>query len=290
MRASDVLLLTAVPCDEAAFRRAWDERSDLLRGAYVDVEEGWRAFARTAAVARALLGECAELGATVVRDATLDHLAAGMRSFPVVTLIAHMEFPRVSPDDVLNAAAFQRLVRHAPEPEWEWIRSECAGSGGMSEAVAAMNRVLEASRRDVMAAPIKNLREAARVVRQRSGAFGLLRVDRPRLDELCGPAVLRPGRGVELANGMVTAAEFIGAIPHSYDGFLDLRLCNSIALGAAIRRARSRIHLAVGKRRTYVEVALVLCKTALAVMRQRSRGRAPISYQDALMAVRTEVT
>ena len=125
---------------------------DLLRGAYTDVDEGWRAFARTAVVARTLLAECSELGATVVRDATLDHLAAGMRSFPVVTLIAHMEFPRVSPDDVLDAATLQELVRHAPAPEWEWIQSEWTKPGDLSDLVAAMNRVLGLPRRDVMAA------------------------------------------------------------------------------------------------------------------------------------------
>ena len=124
-----------------------------------------------------------------------------------------MEFPLVVLDDVLDPERLCFLVEHGSEPEWAMIRAECSRPLEVQEAVAAINRLLKATQRDLGAAPIEDMRESQRLARHRRSGFGLLRLDRPRLDELCGPAVLREGKGIELADGMISAREFIEAIP-----------------------------------------------------------------------------
>jgi hypothetical protein len=67
-------------------------------------------------------------------------------------------------------------------------------------------------------------------------AVDLRRVTRVLLEEAF-PTALRPAPAVELADGMHTVAEFTDAIPRSFDGVLDMTICNSVILGAAVKRA-----------------------------------------------------
>jgi hypothetical protein len=281
---SQCLLLVAVPVDESSFRRAWARGSDYLTGAYADLATGLQAYGRTADVAAALCADCRQLGATVVVDATAADLAARAAQFSVVTVVAHVAFPPVMPDDVLDGAALMRLVSEGPEAEWQMVRAEVGVAAGLPEIIAALNRLLEATGRDLDAGVTQDVRDGQRRARQRPGRFGLLRFDRPRLDELCGATVLRPGAGIEMADGMITCERFVEAIPERYDGFMDLRMCNSISVGVAVRRARPA-RIAVGKRKTNVYAALVIYKTALVYMAQRARAGRPVSYEDAMFSL-----
>jgi hypothetical protein len=275
-------LLVAVPVDEDGFRGAWRRGSDYLRQAYADLDSGWHAYGKTAHLARTELADCEALGASVVLEATLKNFAEQTWHFPVIVVIAHMEFPLVMHNDVLDAERLCFMVEHGTEPEWAMIRAECNRPFEVQEAVTVMNRLLKATQRDLGAAPIEDIRESDRVARHRSSGFGLLRLDRPRLDELCGPTVLREGKGIELADGMISAREFIQAIPIEYNGLIDLRMCNSISLGAAIRRARKGVRAAVGKQKTYPDAAVVLYKTAILYMMQQAKRGCPMPYEEVM--------
>jgi hypothetical protein len=275
----------AVPVDENSFRGAWRRGSGYLRQAYPDLDSGWRAYGRTAQLVRTELADCKALGSSVVVEATLKDFAEQTRRFPVIVVIAHMEFPLVVLNDVLDPERLRFLVEQGSEPEWAMIRAECSRPLEVQEAVAAINRLLKATQRDLGAAPIEDMRESHRLARHRLSGFGLLRLDRPRLDELCGPAVLREGKGIELSDGMISAREFIEAIPIEYKGLIDLRMCNSISLGAAIRRARKGVRVAVGKQKTYLNGAVVLYKTALLYMVQQSQRGSPVSYEEVMVLI-----
>ncbi len=276
-------LLVAVPIDEDSFRSAWLRRSVYLRQAYEELDSGWRAYAKTAQLIRTELADCEALGALIVFRATLKDFDEQLPLFPVIAIIAHMEFPLVVLDDVLDSERLCFLVEHGSEPEWAIIREECSRPFKVQEAVTAMNRLLKATQRDLGAAPIEDMRESQRLARHRRSGFGLLRLDRPRLDELCGPAVLHEGKGIEFADKMITAREFIEAIPLGYNGLIDLRMCNSISLGAAIRRARPYVRSAVGKQKTYPDVAVILYKAALLYMMKQAQRGCPVAYEEAML-------
>jgi hypothetical protein len=284
MQPVDCLLLLAVPLDETEFRAAWAHGSDFL-SVYSDVESGWSAYAAAATFARGLVAECAALGATVVRRATLRDLHCGAMRFQTVAVVAHMASPPVSPADVLDADALEHLVATGDALEWWLVRTERGDGRGTAESIAAVNRLLEGTYRELNASPTGDVRDGERAARHRRPGIGLLRLDRPRLDELCGPAVLRPGPCVETAEGMTSAAEFVAAIPESYSGFLDLRMCNSIALGAAVRRARPALSVGVGRRTAELDSAVFLYKTALLCMAHADAAGRPISYQEAMMTI-----
>jgi hypothetical protein len=285
MTPRQTALIVAVPIGEDSFRGAWRRGSSYLRQAYADLDSGWRAYSRTAQLVQTELTDCEAIGVTVVIDATLKDLAEQTRRVPVVVIIAHMEFPLVVLNDVLDPERLCFLVEHGSEPEWAMIKAECNQPLEVQEAVAAINRLLKATQRDLGAAPIEDMSESDRLARHRRSGFGLLRLDRPRLDELCGPAVLREGKGIELADGMISAREFIEAIPMDYNGLIDLRMCNSISLGAAIRRARQGMRAAVGKQKTYLDGAVVLYKTALRYMRQQAERGCPVSYEEVMLLI-----
>jgi hypothetical protein len=276
-------ILVAVPIDEDGFRNAWRRGSDYLWQNYGDCDSGWREYAGVAQLVRSELANCKALGASVVIEATLEDFAAQTRRFPVIVVIAHMDFPLIGLDDVLDPERLLFLVEHGSEPEWAMVRAECRRPLGVEEAVAAMNRLLKATQRAWGAAPIEDMREAQRLARHRRSGFGLLRLDRPRLDELCGPTALRAGRGIELTDGMISAQEFIEAIPLDYSGLIDLRMCNSISLGAAIRRARQGLRAAVGKQKTYPDCAVVIYKTALMYMTQQAQRGCPVPYEEVML-------
>jgi hypothetical protein len=279
------LLLVAVPLDERAFERAQARRSDFLLGAARrDPAFGWHTYRPMAAVAAELSADCGRLGATVVMDATVADLTERMSDFSTVTVVAHVAFPSVTSEDVLDELALMRLVSESAEPEWQMVRTVVGETAGLEDTIAALNRLLEETARDLDTSLSRHLRDGERLSRYRLGAFGLLRFDRPRLDELCGSSVLRPGRGIEMAEGMITCERFVESIPDRYEGLIDLSMCNSISIGAALRRA-GWDRVAVGKRKTNVYAAFVTYKTALVYMHQRAMAGRSISYEEAMFAV-----
>lgn len=292
MSPSAVALLLGVPVSEPGFRRAWANGSSYLRSAYSDSTTGWAAYAPAAQLAATLCRECQLLGATVVCDATLADLAAQAARFRVVVLIAHMEFPKVVSEDLRDSQRLLQRVHHGQELEWEMLRStlqQPVEALDVIDVIDALNLLLAETHRQLGAEPIEDLRDAEAAARQRRAGFGLLRFDRPRLDELCGEDVLAPAAGIELAGRMITARELSSAFPADYDGFVDLRMCNSISAGAALRRARPRMRVAVSKRQARMEAALILLKTALLCMTRRKAGQAngaaPLTYEDAMRIV-----
>ncbi len=285
VRTREVALLVAVPVEEAAFRRAWARGSDYLRRIYDDVDAGWSSYTMLAHVAHRLCIECRELGAAVVLEAGLSDVAAHASRCVATAVMTHMAFPSVDPDDVRDPDALLRLVATAQEPEWQLVRSALKNGDGLTEILAAINRLLTETHRQLSAPPCQDPREAEVLARQRRSGFGLLRFDRSRLDELCGDAVLSPGAGIEMKGGMITTHQFIGALPADYDGFLDLRMCNSISLGAAIRRMRPGARVAVGRRSAFLDASLLLFKTALRCMAAAERSARPVTYEQAMRLV-----
>lgn len=295
MSTERVALLIGVPVTQAGFQRAWQRGSDYLSNltaAYGDLARAWSAYAESAAIAERLCRECAGLGATVVLDATLDDLGKQIPRHEATVLVTHMTFPTVAPEDVLNVAAFLERMSTGREGEFALLRSVLPDPFDLTDALRGIDHLLTLSDRSREAEPLSDLRDADVVVRQRGAMlaeFGLIALDRPRLDELCGPTVLAPARGIELSGTMVTAAQFIAAFPPEHAGMVDLRMCRSISLGTALRRARPHMRIAVSQRPAHIEAGLILTKTALLYLEQQRRRASPrgaaMTYEAAMRAV-----
>jgi hypothetical protein len=292
MSPREVVLLLGVPVTETGFRSAWEMGSDYLRdlrAVYPDCTAGWSAYSAAAQLAIALCRDCRELGATVVFDATLSALAEHAARFPVVVLMTHMAFPTVEKADLRDSRALFERVQTGEEIEWELLRSVLPQEADTDDLLDAINRLLTDTHRQLSAYPVEDPRDAQAAARQRHTGYGLLRFDRPRLDELCSADILAPGLGIELSTGMITAQEFVSAFPLNFDGLLDLRMCNSISAGAALRRARPQARVAVSKRQVRMDASLCLIKATLQCMVQRGANRysdqAPLSYEDSMRLV-----
>jgi hypothetical protein len=286
---SDVTLLVGVPLGEASFLRAFARGSDYLTEYRTRYRAAAAAYAAYAPAARAMEGlclDCRALGATVILDATAADVARQAARARVLVLLTHMAFPPLREADVRDGPALVDRVARGEEPEWEILRAVLPCPASVSTVVDAFNVLCAETQKRLDAAPVSDLREAAASIRQGFGAGGLLRFDRPRIDELCGPAVLAPATGIELAGGMISAAQLIAAFPSNYEGFVDLRMCNSIAVGAALRRAQPGAQIAVSKRKVRPDLSLALLKAALGLLSQRGPS---LEYDDAMRRVRKEL-
>jgi len=53
---------------------------------------------------------------------------------------------------------------------------------------------------------------------------------------------LEPGRAIEFRDGLKTCREFVNTIPHSFEGVIELAICNSVILAEFVRRYRPNVN------------------------------------------------
>ncbi|MES0337011.1 MAG: hypothetical protein SFH39_11755 [Candidatus Magnetobacterium sp. LHC-1] len=304
-----IALFVAIPIDEDGFRAASKRGSDyLMMAPNIDWDSYYQGTAKIVCKELEELEET--FGISVVRNATLKDFAKQIQLFPIIAVIAHMNFPLVEPYDIIKPKELCFLVENGTEPEWVMIREAMISEKysqpfKVQNVVEVINRLIEKtmegwtlqSEDSVFVKLIRILDSMIPLFGCKSNLhgdtqplydkkrFGLLGFDRPRLDELCGSTILREGKGIELTEGMISARQFIEAIPIDYSGFIDLRMCNSISLGAAIRRARTSVNIAVGRDKKDVLSALVIFKTVFKCMVEQARRGNHVSYEEVMMSL-----
>lgn len=264
--ASDCALAIVVPLTWADFLADHDPASgmDFARsyGApAASAQQKWRDYAPSAAVIRRLIDEVEQLGAKVVRRARLADLALLLLEHRVVTVVTHTRvFERVAaadiegaatllellgrPSNLLREALRRRLVGPAPAGTspgaWELPRARLsswmAGVPASEEAIA-----------DALASALSSLVAETEARFARKSLWRNTELDEVRLRPWTRPLLeaelaghLRPSKAIELVGGMITVPELVAAVPPTYDGVIDLSVCNSLFLSEPIKQKSPR--------------------------------------------------
>lgn len=230
---------------------------------------------------RRVCGRAEKAGVAVRESTTLDGLAELVRSYKVVTLVGHWRFMALVPEDLLAAC---RLIEALRKPE-----------GALCEAISAavQRRSPELwqgcypGSPGILLASLNEMIRDAHLWYQRGGGAStrepttedLQRLTRPAVEQAF-PDLIRQGLAVELGDGMHRIGEIVDALPAGFDGLLDLTICNSVILGAAIKRAYPGCTVAVT--RYSVEIAV---RTALYGLVIEELRRGGLSFMDAMARV-----
>ncbi|HEV7920360.1 MAG TPA: hypothetical protein VGR02_06165 [Thermoanaerobaculia bacterium] len=235
-----------------------------------------------APIAMAVERSCAAVeraGAHVQRRITLADLRPLLEQYKVVTLVAHWKFATVKPVDVVAPRQFLAAIARPSNPLQERIAAALLEqSPALADGIGSAS---DDALRETIARAIVPVITAAHAAYHRPEAgeeavaearpADLRRVTRVLIEEAF-PESIRAAPAIELADGMHTVAAFIEAIPRSFDGVLDMTVCNSVILGAAVKRARPDCLVAVNRypaemhvRLTYYQLAVVSLATRKAL-------------------------
>lgn len=215
----------------------------------------------------------------VVRAAGLADLPMLLATYRVVTVLGHWKFLRLVPDDVPAPHALLRSLAHATElVQHQFARAVFARAPELSpDTVAgdAAERLLNALN-GIIADAHRAYRLPGSGAKAEPRAGGsplgevLQRLTRPAL-EAAFPDHVRPGRCIELADGMHTVREFVDAVPADFGGVLDLSVCNSVIVGAAVKRARGGCQVAMNRYPANIMYRMSLYKLVVECLHDRAR-------------------
>jgi hypothetical protein len=248
----DCALALAIPLTEAQFLADLDEAApkDLAKSVRRGVRRriGLRGPALYAQAYEALVSlvseaaaEAEALGVTVYRRARLADMAAMLAAHRVVTLVAHWRFLMLEERDVLDAAGFQARLSASEmvnDPDARRPIDALFLGDPIVRAAIAPAALATALNRHMLPGDLYyqwNPNVGLEPPPASAPATGLARV---LLEEMY-PGCFVPGLCLETADRLCTAWEFIDQIPDSFDGVLDLTVCNSLILAEALRRRRS---------------------------------------------------
>jgi len=238
----DCCLLVCVPMVEAEFlRNLRDKRHDFAASVFrrnkgLSDRSGWSFYEDEAHELRATCSEATAYGVQVQRDATLTALADSCRAYHVVTLIAHCRISSFQPEEILDP----HILLDAEHAKADLSPAQAAFLGALRRAHDA----------DVRSQPTPS--DVARTINSMIWTDGIeegdfvQRAALSRLDiEDLFPAAVASAGAVEFADGLHATSELVAAIPPTWDGVLDLTLCNSSHVGRVIRRHRAQCTVVV---------------------------------------------
>jgi hypothetical protein len=220
------------PGDFARYVCALQPRKGADREAYWTTE-----YAPVAGVVERVCLKVERLGVQVLRAVRLSDLRPLFERYRVITVLAHWKFMALAPQDLLDTpkmmaelqaprGLLQEQIAQAVKARHPELLTGTPSRGGAEALLAALNAVIADAHRGY----------------RRSGNSGsasddemLQRLTRPALEEAF-PTFVRAGKSVELADGMHTVSEFAQTVPPAFQGVLDLSVCNSVLLGAAVKR------------------------------------------------------
>jgi hypothetical protein len=242
-------------------------------------------YAPIAGVVERACAAVARLGVDVQQRMTLAGLRTLFERHKVLTLVAHWKFAKVTPSDVIDPRQFLATLAHPGDP----LQVRAAGAiieksphlldCSESETDDALRQRIAYAIRPVIAAAHAAYRRPDEQANDTVGepqTVDLRRVTRVVLEEAF-PASIRPAPAIELSDGMHTVADFIGAIPPSFEGVLDMTICNSVIVGAAVKRARPDCLVAVNRYPAEMHVRMTFYGLAI-----ESLARRPARYIDVL--------
>ncbi|HEX2080038.1 MAG TPA: hypothetical protein VHG08_20130 [Longimicrobium sp.] len=286
---SDCALAVGLPLAREEFLRqldpAWDgdfarhvRHGNRMPGA---ADEWYWTFvyAPTARQVERVCDRVERLGVRVVRSAGLTDLPPLLRAYRVVTVLGHWKFVRLVPEDVPAPHAMLQALAAAKNPvQRQFARAvflrapelfaQSVDVGAPERLLNALNGIIADAHRayrlsgspagvqpDTDGPPLEEVRQ---------------RLTRPAL-EAAFPDCLRAGRCIELADGMHTVREFVDAVPAEFGGVLDLSVCNSVIVGAAVKRARGGCQVAMNRYPANIMYRMSLYRLVVECLRDRAQ-------------------
>jgi hypothetical protein len=267
-----------------------DERKDFVQHVrFANTLEGasddyyWSTvYAPVAAIVNDALAAVKSLGVCVRRRVTPAELGQLLGQYKVVTVVTHWRFGRLSAADILDPRALHSAIANPADP----LQARAAGaikdaSPRLIQDVSAdidddtLRRQIADAIAPVISAAHASYRTPAEhnddvVVVGQPRVIDLRRVTRLLIEEAFAPHV-RPAPAIEFGNGLVTAEDLIEVIPRSFDGILDLTSCNSVIIGAAVKRKRPDCLVAINRYRTELYVRMTLYRLAIASLARSNR-------------------
>jgi hypothetical protein len=277
MRPTDCALVVTVPLLRSEFMSDYTAGTDFLEH-FVrpqrsrDLDVLWAIYEASAAPAAASIDRAARRGVTVRRRAALADFARCLEQFAVVTLVAHWRSSLFRASDILDPGAVRRLLPEALPRERD--------GPGIEGLVAALNRRLRDG--PVVGAPVvsDDSRGAALATRHQYALWQARR----ELEPLLGSAIRSGGPAVEFVDGLASVDRVVSAVPQSFEGVLDLTVCNSTLLAEEIRRRRRGGLIIANAFPATLDIRMEFYNAVVDVMQRRQ-----VSYQDAVFAVRQKV-
>jgi hypothetical protein len=254
-------------------------KANFLQGA-AD-EYYWQAvYAPVAARMERVLSRVESMGVRVVRRACSNDLRPLCRRYQVVSVLAHWRFLSLRLDDLLNHDALIRQMSAPGTDVQEVVARGVAarlGDGwnraGPEEMLIALNDIIAVAHRGYRRA------EPNSEVWRPEVPEEAYRLTRPRLEEAFRGCI-RPGGSVELADGMHTIEEFARTLPEEFDGVLDLALCNSAVLLAAVKRVSPACTVVMNRYPADIMIRITLYGLVIEQLRKRAG-----SFVDAVATV-----
>jgi len=235
-----------------------------------------------ARVIEQICDEVEELGVTVKRYVAVHDLFDLMVKFRVVTLVAHWRFSRILPVEILDPQGFLGALQNPKQRVHRAVRitfeQRCPELLDSAATVGVPAKALQEN----IADQLNVITGAAHALYNRAGDSSLCldqiqeqslinpleRLTRISIEQAF-PSFIAKSRAVEFSDGMHTVDEVINEIPVAFDGLLDLTICNSVILGAAIKNCRPRCAVAVNRYPAEIHVRMALYKLAVVMLSRR---------------------
>lgn len=235
-------------------------------------------YAPIAATVERACVTAARLGVDVRQRIMFADLPSLFAKKKVLTLVAHWRFTRVTASDVVEPRHFLDTIERPANPlqarvagaileQSPQLLNDCAAAtyDALRERIAAAITPVIAAAHAAYRRPDKPVAESVGEPRP----VDLRRVTRVAVEEAF-PTSIRPAPAIELADGMHTVPEFIEAIPRSFDGVLDMTVCNSVIVGAAVKRARPDCLVAVNRYPAEMHVRMTFYALAVESLARRN--------------------
>jgi hypothetical protein len=187
------------------------------------------------------------------RGATLADLRELAARFPIVTFVSHWRFRALRVTQIRDFEALVHELHAAPNDVVRAFRDALLAQDGQAlhdaeRLVDAFNGVLRSAH--------------AQYAAEQHEPVLLMKIPPQRLTraalERAFPRAIAAAPAVEFSDGMKTTNEVADAIPLSFDGLLDLTVCNSAILGDIIKAARPTCTVAVNRYPTEPHIRLAL--------------------------------
>lgn len=278
MRPSDCALLVAVPLQRADFLADHAAGSDFLQQFVAqqrsrDTDVLWATYEASAATAAASVNRARRRGVVVVTRARLADFARCVEEFQVVTVVAHWRSALFRANEILDPEFVGRFLSIP-------LTEEGRGTTGPAEMAVALNRHLMATMGVSEPTPGDAGRAAAVETRRQYALWH----ERRELEPLLGSAVRRGGPAVEFADGLAPIERVVSSVPETFDGVLDLTVCNSTVLAEEVRRRCRRGLIVANAFPATLDIRMEFYNAAMDLVQRRQ-----VSYQDAVFGVQHEI-
>jgi hypothetical protein len=228
---------------------------------------------RRAATAATSVNRARRRGVVVVPRARLEDFGRCVEQFQVVTLVAHWRSAMFRANEILNPDAVGRVLS-IPLP------GGGRGRAAAAEMAVALNRHLLATVGPSEPTALDGGRDAAVETRRQYALWH----ERREIEPLLGSAVRSGGPAVEFADGLAPIERVVSSIPETFDGVLDLTVCNSTVLAEEVRRRCRRGLIVANAFPATLDIRMEFYNAAIDLVQRHH-----VSYQDAIFGVRQMV-